>query len=73
MFKYHTCISLCSYIIVKSDEFEQSIEFPGGRVGFTTQMKFISEATDKRVPCYRVLDDDGYPIAGSRFEQVYIV
>ncbi|XP_042067378.1 2-oxoisovalerate dehydrogenase subunit alpha 1, mitochondrial-like [Salvia splendens] len=48
----------------------QSIEFPGGRVGFTTQMEFISEATDKRVPCYRVLDDDGFPIAGTRFEQL---
>ncbi|KAL0314386.1 UNVERIFIED_CONTAM: 2-oxoisovalerate dehydrogenase subunit alpha 1, mitochondrial [Sesamum angustifolium] len=48
----------------------QAIDFPGGRVTFTPQIKFISESTDKRVPCYRVLDDDGYPIAGSRFEQV---
>lgn len=48
----------------------QGIEFPGGRVAFSHQMKFISEASDKRVPCYHVLDDDGYPIAGSTFEQV---
>ncbi|KAK4429589.1 2-oxoisovalerate dehydrogenase subunit alpha 2, mitochondrial [Sesamum alatum] len=48
----------------------QAIDFPGGRVTFTPQIKFISESTDKRVPCYRVLDDDGYPIPGSRFEQV---
>ncbi|KAI3464592.1 hypothetical protein Pfo_021255 [Paulownia fortunei] len=33
-------------------------------------MKFISESPEKRIPCYRVLDDDGYPIAGSTFEQV---
>ncbi|XP_019175297.1 PREDICTED: 2-oxoisovalerate dehydrogenase subunit alpha 1, mitochondrial isoform X4 [Ipomoea nil] len=34
-------------------------------------MKFISEATDRRIPCYRVLDDDGYVLPGSTvFEQV---
>ncbi|KAK6132238.1 hypothetical protein DH2020_034021 [Rehmannia glutinosa] len=48
----------------------QAMEFPGGRVTFTHQMKFISESPEKRVPCYRVLDDDGYPIPGSSFEQV---
>ncbi|PIN12544.1 Branched chain alpha-keto acid dehydrogenase complex, alpha subunit [Handroanthus impetiginosus] len=48
----------------------QGIDFPGGRVAFTPQMKFISESTDKRIPCYRVLDDDGYSIPGSIFEQV---
>ncbi|XP_049410840.1 2-oxoisovalerate dehydrogenase subunit alpha 1, mitochondrial-like [Solanum stenotomum] len=33
-------------------------------------MKFISESFEKRLPCYRVLDDDGYIIPGSIFEQV---
>lgn len=57
---------------VDGDDHEsQGIEFPGGRVAFSHQMKFISEASDKRVPCYRVLDDDGYPIAGSIFEQLH--
>ncbi|PIN11298.1 3-methyl-2-oxobutanoate dehydrogenase (2-methylpropanoyl-transferring) [Handroanthus impetiginosus] len=35
-------------------------------------MRFISESPDKRIPCYRVLDDDGYPIPSSIFEQVFI-
>ncbi|CAI9755856.1 unnamed protein product [Fraxinus pennsylvanica] len=55
------------------DDYEdenQAMDFPGGRVSFTHEMKFISEAADKRIPCYRVLSDDGYLIAGSRFEQV---
>ncbi|XP_019175295.1 PREDICTED: 2-oxoisovalerate dehydrogenase subunit alpha 1, mitochondrial isoform X2 [Ipomoea nil] len=51
--------------------FPQTLDFPGGRVPFTAQMKFISEATDRRIPCYRVLDDDGYVLPGSTvFEQV---
>ncbi|KAG8378173.1 hypothetical protein BUALT_Bualt08G0110400 [Buddleja alternifolia] len=52
------------------DDENQAMEFPGGKVGFTLEMNFISESPGKRIPCYRVLDDDGYPLAGSRFEQV---
>ncbi|KAK4490156.1 hypothetical protein RD792_000813 [Penstemon davidsonii] len=52
------------------DAENKAIDFPGGRVAFTPQIKFISESPDKRIPCYRVLDDDGYPIAGSTYEQV---
>ncbi|XP_073306335.1 2-oxoisovalerate dehydrogenase subunit alpha 2, mitochondrial-like isoform X2 [Primulina huaijiensis] len=48
----------------------QGLDFPGGRVAFTTQMKFISEYPEKRIPCYRVLDDDGYLVANSMYEQV---
>ncbi|KAH0658649.1 hypothetical protein KY289_027397 [Solanum tuberosum] len=49
---------------------QQTLNFPGGRVPITTRMKFISESFEKRLPCYRVLDDDGYIIPGSIFEQV---
>lgn len=48
---------------------EQSLNFPGGRIGITCRMKFISESCEKRVPCYRVLDDEGYVIPGSIFEE----
>ncbi|KAH0665996.1 hypothetical protein KY285_027202 [Solanum tuberosum] len=41
---------------------QQTLNFPGGRVPITTRMKFISESFEKRLPCYRVLDDDGYII-----------
>ncbi|KMT09170.1 hypothetical protein BVRB_6g132750 [Beta vulgaris subsp. vulgaris] len=37
----------------------QALDFPGGKVGITSDMTFISETTDSRVECYRVLDDDG--------------
>ncbi|KAL7155798.1 hypothetical protein ABFS83_03G099600 [Erythranthe nasuta] len=52
------------------DDENQGLEFPGGRVTFTPQMKFIAESTDNRVPCYRVLDNNGCPIPGSTFDQV---
>ncbi|GFQ08466.1 2-oxoisovalerate dehydrogenase subunit alpha 1 mitochondrial [Phtheirospermum japonicum] len=54
----------------EDDDANQGMDFPGGRVTFTPQMEFISESSEKRVPCYRVLDDDGYTITGSIFEQV---
>ncbi|KAF3679262.1 2-oxoisovalerate dehydrogenase subunit alpha 2, mitochondrial [Capsicum annuum] len=47
----------------------QVMDFPGGKVPITTQMKFIAESSEKRLPCYRVLDDDGYPIPGAIFEE----
>ncbi|XP_060182660.1 2-oxoisovalerate dehydrogenase subunit alpha 1, mitochondrial-like [Lycium barbarum] len=53
-----------------NDEDQHTLNFPGGRVPITSQMKFILESSEKRLPCYRVLDDDGYLIPGSIFEQV---
>ncbi|CAH9101739.1 unnamed protein product [Cuscuta europaea] len=39
----------------------RALDFPGGKVPFTTKMKFITGAIDEdgRIPCFRVLDDDG--------------
>ncbi|KAK9271209.1 hypothetical protein L1049_026799 [Liquidambar formosana] len=51
------------------DEY-QALDFPGGKVAFTSEMQFISESAEKRVPCYRVLDDHGQLVMGSSFEQV---
>lgn len=48
----------------------QGIDFPGGRVEFVPEMKFISESVKERVPCYRVLDDNGQPLVGHNFVQV---
>ncbi|KAL3638872.1 hypothetical protein CASFOL_016779 [Castilleja foliolosa] len=56
--------------IDEDDDANQGMDFPGGRVTFTPQMECISESSEKRVPCYRVLDDNGYTITGSIFEQV---
>ncbi|PSS17500.1 2-oxoisovalerate dehydrogenase subunit alpha 1 like [Actinidia chinensis var. chinensis] len=48
----------------------QAMDFPGGRISFTSEMKFISESPRERIPCYRVLDDDGLPIMHSSFVEV---
>lgn len=49
---------------------DQAIDFPGGNVKFIPQMNFLSESQQHRVPCYRVLDDNGEPIFGTDFLQV---
>ncbi|KAL4559166.1 hypothetical protein LXL04_031300 [Taraxacum kok-saghyz] len=51
-----------------SDEDEEQIqgmEFPGGKIGFTSEMSFIPESSQKRVQCYRVLDDNGYQLSST--------
>ncbi|KAK4717408.1 hypothetical protein R3W88_015746 [Solanum pinnatisectum] len=47
----------------------QVLDFPGGEVKFTSHLNFIPETREERVHCYRVLDDDGYPIT-SDFAQI---
>ncbi|XP_044474493.1 2-oxoisovalerate dehydrogenase subunit alpha 1, mitochondrial-like isoform X2 [Mangifera indica] len=47
-----------------------ALDFPGGKVSYTSEMRFISESLEKRIPCYRVLDDNGEVINGSDFEEV---
>ncbi|CAI0395834.1 unnamed protein product [Linum tenue] len=45
----------------------QGLDFPGGHVSYTHSLNFISNSsTQNRVPCYRVLDDNGVliPAAG---------
>lgn len=48
----------------------QVINFPGGKVAFTSEMRFISDSAQKRVPCYRVLDDNGELMNYSNYVQV---
>lgn len=50
----------------------QDLDFPGGKIPLTSQMKFISEASDKRLPCYRVLNEDGSLISNTINDQVYV-
>ena len=38
---------------------------------FIPEMRFIPESSQERIPCYRVLDDNGQPILGSNFVQVF--
>ncbi|MQM18806.1 hypothetical protein Taro_051802 [Colocasia esculenta] len=48
----------------------QVMDFPGGKVRFVADMRFLSESPKERVNCYRVLDDDGQAISGSSFKEV---
>ncbi|KAG5573077.1 hypothetical protein H5410_062843 [Solanum commersonii] len=57
------------HVDIKHDE-NQVLDFPGGKIPFVSQMKFISESSERRLACYRVLDNNGSPIPGSVFEQV---
>ncbi|XVF39193.1 hypothetical protein PTKIN_Ptkin01aG0015900 [Pterospermum kingtungense] len=52
------------------DDDDQALDFPGGKVTYTSEIKFISGSSVKRIPCYRVLNDDGKLVKGSAFEQV---
>ncbi|KAF3440606.1 hypothetical protein FNV43_RR18890 [Rhamnella rubrinervis] len=49
---------------------QQVMDFPGGKVRFSPEMKFISESPEERVHCYQVLDENGKPITGSNYIQV---
>ncbi|XP_024977101.1 2-oxoisovalerate dehydrogenase subunit alpha 1, mitochondrial-like [Cynara cardunculus var. scolymus] len=44
--------------------------FPGGKIGFTCELNFLPGSSEKRVQCYRVLDEDGYPISSTTMEHV---
>ncbi|KAM7507817.1 hypothetical protein LguiA_018270 [Lonicera macranthoides] len=48
----------------------QALDFPGGKVPFTSEMRFIAESPEKRVHCYRVLDDNGHTTMPAILEQV---
>ncbi|KAA8547026.1 hypothetical protein F0562_003455 [Nyssa sinensis] len=51
------------------DEIEV-LNFPGGKVKFTSEMKFLSESPEERIHCYRVLDDNGQPTVHSNSVQI---
>ncbi|GJV80356.1 dehydrogenase, E1 component, thiamine diphosphate-binding fold protein [Tanacetum coccineum] len=38
----------------------QDMDFPGGKISFTTKKSFLPGSSEERVQCYRVLDEDGY-------------
>ncbi|XP_072969269.1 2-oxoisovalerate dehydrogenase subunit alpha 2, mitochondrial isoform X1 [Typha angustifolia] len=49
---------------------QQVLDFPGGKVTFDAEMRFLAESSVDRINCYRVLDDYGQTISGSRFQEV---
>ncbi|XP_076937156.1 2-oxoisovalerate dehydrogenase subunit alpha 1, mitochondrial-like [Bidens hawaiensis] len=51
-------------------EENRAMDFPGGEITYTTEMKFLPGSSEKRVQCYRVLDEDGYLISSNMSELV---
>ena len=58
-------------LLICTVNFLQTIDFPGGKVSFVAEMNFLPESHGERISCYRVLDDDGRTISGSRFREVH--
>ncbi|PON40718.1 thiamine diphosphate-binding fold containing protein [Parasponia andersonii] len=56
------------YVNEDDNDDQQGLDFPVGRVTYTSEIRFTSESAGKRVSCYRVLDDDGDPIMKSSVE-----
>ncbi|XP_023755689.1 2-oxoisovalerate dehydrogenase subunit alpha 2, mitochondrial isoform X1 [Lactuca sativa] len=48
------------------EQIQGSMDFPGGKIGFTSEMRFLPESSEKRVQCYRVLDDNGYELSSPK-------
>ncbi|KAI3739006.1 hypothetical protein L2E82_29343 [Cichorium intybus] len=45
--------------------FSQVLDYPGGKVTFTPKLTFTSGSTDERIPCYRLLNDNGQQVIDS--------
>ncbi|KAL0350392.1 UNVERIFIED_CONTAM: 2-oxoisovalerate dehydrogenase subunit alpha 2, mitochondrial [Sesamum radiatum] len=43
----------------------QVLNFPGGIVKFTPELKFLSDFPEERIHCYRVLDESGQPVSNN--------
>ncbi|XP_078433962.1 thiamine diphosphate-binding fold (THDP-binding) superfamily protein [Wolffia australiana] len=56
----------------RNSEIEKTevMDFPGGKVTFTPEMRFLAGSSTERIRCYRVLDEDGRLIPGSSFREV---
>ncbi|KAK1406888.1 hypothetical protein QVD17_38497 [Tagetes erecta] len=75
--RYHSSMKLAGeQILSEEDEDEdrdeeeekQGFDFPGGKIEYTTIINFLPGSFEKRVQCYRVLDEDGYPISSNMTE-----
>ncbi|KAK4764161.1 hypothetical protein SAY87_013599 [Trapa incisa] len=51
-------------------DFDQKMDFPGGKIAFTSKMKFIPESLEERIHCYRVINEEGRPIAHSNLTEI---
>lgn len=50
----------------------QILDFPGGKIKFTPSMRFIPESAEERIPCYRVIGEDGKALDYNNLVQVCV-
>lgn len=50
--------------------YAQFLDFPGAKVGFVNELKFVAETPEEPVPCYRILDEYGRRIEDSHMPEV---
>lgn len=55
---------------LEDDTESQFLEIPGGKVELTYEMNFISESSNQRVPCYRVLNEVGCQISTDGINEI---
>lgn len=46
------------------------MDYPGGKVKYTSDLSFISGSPEERIHCYRVLDENGHVVSSSNFIEV---
>ncbi|KAI3820410.1 hypothetical protein L1987_07957 [Smallanthus sonchifolius] len=74
--RHYSSMKAGEQILSEEDEDESTLEenqgtdFPGGQIAYTTKMNFLPGSSEKRVQCYRVLDEDGYPMQSNVSELV---
>lgn len=49
---------------------EHAMDYPGGKVKYTSDLSFISGSPEERIQCYRVLDENGHIISSSNFIEI---
>ncbi|KAM7529051.1 hypothetical protein LguiB_032461 [Lonicera macranthoides] len=55
---------------VVTEDSSKFLNFPGGNVKFTSDLRFIPESSEERVHCFRVLDDNGLPLISTNSIQI---
>lgn len=61
---------MLKYFLTYGDVSMQLLDFPGAKVGFINELKFVPAVPHEPVPCYRILDDYGRPIKGAHIPEV---
>ncbi|EOX92579.1 hypothetical protein QUC31_003715 [Theobroma cacao] len=68
--RFESTIAEKQFASVQNGEDNQALDFPGGKIIFSPDMRFLSESPSAHTYCFRVLDDNGQLIKQSNYIQV---